>query len=205
MTANYITVTEFKNTAELAGVSFADYDATMAIGAASRGVDQYTGRRFDSDVTGSTIVRYYTPAEPGYLYIDDLVSVATVATDLTGNGTFSTVWTLNVDYVLDPLNAAADGWPYEQIRVHPASAQRFPAWPRSVAVTGQWGWPTAIPDNVREATTILSVRLLKRAREAPLGVASFGMEGAALHISRTDPDVCFLLDNWIRGGKVLAA
>ena len=205
MSSSYITITELKNTAELAGVSFADYDATMAISAASRGIDEYTGRRFDSDVTGATITRYYSPQEPQYLSIDDLVTAATVASDLTGTGVFDTIWVANRDYVLAPLNAAADGWPYEQIRPHPASAQRFPAWPRSVAVTGQWGWPTAIPDNVREATTILAIRLLKRAREAPFGVVNLGIEGSAVRISRTDPDVCFLLDNWIRGNQVLAA
>jgi hypothetical protein len=50
---------------------------------------------------------------------------------------------------------------------------------------------------------IMSVRLMKRAREAPFGVASVGFDGAAVRIARVDPDVAFLLDNWVRGYGVL--
>ncbi len=202
--ADYITLAELKNTAELVGFSFADYDAQMAISAASQGIDQYTGRRFSLDAD-TTSVRYYTPRELRYVNVDDIVSVATVSVDYDGDGVFETVWALNTDYVLEPLNAAADGWPYETIRVHPRSRQWLPQYPRSVKVQAQFGWPVAAPQNIKEATTILATRLLRRAREAPFGVVGLGIDSTGVRISRTDPDVCFLLDNWIRGAQVLAA
>lgn len=202
--ADYITLEEFKNASELVGVSFADYDAQMAISAASNGIEMYCGRRFNLDTSG-TNVRYYSPVEPNILNIDDIVTSTTGATvqiDLSGTGTYTTTWALNTDYVLEPLNAQADGRPFETVRVHPRSAHRMPAWPNSVRVTGQFGWPT-VPQNVKEATMIVSVRLMKRAREAPFGVIGLGLDNNPVRIARVDPDVCFLLDNWVRGRQVL--
>ncbi len=201
--ADYLTLQEVKNAQELIGFSFADYDAQMAISAASNGIEQYCGRRFD--LSSGTATRYYSPLEPGELNIDDLVCTtygATVQADYSGDGTFSTTWTRNTDYFLEPLNAQADTWPYETIRLSRRSNWRFPVWYRSISVTGQFGWPS-VPQNVKEATMIMSVRLLKRAREAPFGVAAIGFDGAAVRIARVDPDVAFLLDNWVRGYGVL--
>jgi hypothetical protein len=173
------------------------------LSAASRGIEEACGRRFwvDSDATN---VRYYTPSEPRYLPVDDLVTCGTFQTDEDGDGTFETTWTVNTDYVLEPLNAAADGKPYEEIRVHPAGSLRFPCWPRSVAVTGKFGWP-AVPAQVHEATTIVATKLLKRAREAPFGVVGLGIDNVAVRIARTDPDVTWLLEPLERGHGVMVA
>ncbi len=201
--ADYLTVTEVKNAQDLIGTSFADYDAQMAITAASNGITEYCGRSFAT--ASGTTTRYYSVTEPRELNIDDIVCTtngATVQIDIDGDGSFETTWTRNTDYFLEPLNAQADGWPYEWIRISPRSGQRFPWWPRSVAVTGQFGWPT-IPVNVKQATMIMTGRLLKRGREAPFGVAAVGFDGAAVRIARVDPDVAFLLDNWVRGYGVL--
>ena len=198
--SNYITLEEFKYTAELTGFSFADGDIPNAIGAASRGIDEYCGRKFYTDAT----TRYYTPVEPGYLRIDDLVTLGTMTSDLDGDGVFEQTWTLNTDFVLEPLNAAADGKPYEEIRLHPAGSLRFSCYPRSVSVSGTFGW-AATPAPVKEATTILASRLLRRAREAPFGVVGIGIDNAAVRIARTDPDVAFLLDPFIRGAGMFVA
>jgi hypothetical protein len=201
--SDYITVTEFKATAELIGFSFADNDIAPAISAASRGIDEYCGRRFYPDAD-TTAVRYYSPTRPRTLNIDDLIALGTVQADIDADGTFETTWILNRDYLLEPLNAAADAKPYEWIRVHPASNQRFPVWPRSIKVTGQFGW-TAVPPTVKEATTIMATRLLRRARDAPFGVVGLGIDQTAIRIGRTDPDVGFLLDNFVKGQGILIA
>jgi len=39
---------------------------------------------------------------------------------------------------------------------------------------------------------------LKRAREAPFGIQSVGIDGVAVRISRTDPDLMFLLNSYVR-------
>ena len=76
--ADYLTLTEVKNAQELIGVSFADYDAQMAISAASAGIEQYCGRGVD--LSASTANRYYSPLEPCELNIDHLVCTTYGAT-----------------------------------------------------------------------------------------------------------------------------
>jgi hypothetical protein len=198
---NYITLTELKNTSELIGYSFADWDATKAIAATEAGINELCGRSF-TPASGTT-TRYYTPTEMGVVLLDDVISVATVATDNDGDGVYEQTWTTS-DYLLAPFNAAADGRPYETLAARPYSSLRFTCLPSSVAVTGQFGWP-AVPAQVIEATTILATRLLRRAREAPFGVVGLGIDGAAVRISRFDPDVGFLLDPLVKGSGVLAA
>ena len=200
--SNYVSLTELKNTAELIGFSFADYDATQAINAAEQGIEEYCGRTFYP--SAATVTRYYAPTELGYVLVDDLITAGTVASDADGDGTFETLWTANTDYILWPYNATADGKPFERLDVNPSSSLRFPARPRSVLVTGQFGW-LATPPQVKEATTIMATRLLRRAREAPFGVVGLGIDNAPVRISRVDPDVAWLLDSLIRGQGILAA
>jgi len=200
--SNYVQLTELKNTSELIGFSFADYDAQQAINAAEAGIEEYCDRTFYS--SGTAVSRYYSATELGYVLIDDLISAATVATDTDGNATFETVWASNTDYLLWPYNATADGKPYERLEPNPYSSLRFSTAPRSVLVTGQFGWLTT-PPQVKEATTIMATRLLRRAREAPFGVVGLGIDNAPVRISRIDPDVSWLLDNLVRGSGVLAA
>jgi hypothetical protein len=98
--------------------------------------------------------------------------------------------------VLEPLNAAEDGKPYTML-THLAGG--WPATLRSVSVAGLWGWP-AVPAPIKQATGILASRLLLRHREAPFGVVFSGAEvGVATRIARSDPDVMFLIDQYVEG------
>lgn len=201
--SDYVTLQELKNTLDAMQVNFFDYDAQMAISAASRSVDEYCGRRF---FTEGTFTRYYTARNlggypyggQGYVDIDDLVTASTVQTDWDGDGVLDTTWTQNTDYVLEPFNAASVSKPYEVLRVNPRSSLRFPVYPRGVAVTGGWGWP-AVPAQVKEATTVLAIRFVRRAREASFGVVSVGIDGQAVHIPRMDPDVGMMLSPLVKG------
>jgi hypothetical protein len=196
----YLSPDQLKSTLTMTGTSFADADVTLAIGAASRAVDSITGRRFwlDSD---STKVRYYTPRSYQLLQIDDLVAMTSVAIDRSGTGTYSEAWTSGTDYVLEPFNAPAElpARPYETIRVRYLSGRWLPTYiEQSVKVTGKFGWAT-IPDDVTAATSILAAKLLRRTREAPFGIVTAGIDqGAAMRISRTDPDVYTLLRGYTR-------
>ncbi len=191
---DYVSLQELKNSQELMGVSFADYDAMKAIPAASRMVENLTGRTFGT----SYGTRYYSPYEPGYLCIDDLIS-GNLSTDQNSDGTFETTWTLNRDYVFEPLNAAAIGWPYEEVRVHPLGSLRFPCYPRSVAVAGTFGW-TAVPEPIYAATLIIAAQTVKYMREAPFGVVGLGIDQVAVRVSRSNPQVSMMLEDYIRGG-----
>lgn len=204
MPSEYISLGEFKASAELYGFSFADLDARAAIAAAARGIDEYCGRRFYLDAD-ATSVRYYSPTNPGYIEIDDLVTLGTVKTDTDGDSVYETTWVQNRDYYLEPLNAPADFRPYERVCISPYGGQRWPYWGGpSVSVQGRFGWPEC-PAPVKEATTILATRYLKRAREAPFGIVQFGVDASTARISRADPDVAWLLDPYVRGQGVMIA
>lgn len=189
---DYITLAELASSLSLTE-TFADDDLEAAITAASREVDRRTGRRFYA----ANGTRYYTPGSPHRLWIDDLASLGSVAVDANMDNTFSESWVLNTDFVLEPLNAAEDGAPYTTITVSAGGTREFPLWQRSVRVTGRFGWDAA-PAQVKQATSILASRLVKRVREAPFGVAGFGIDGGAVRVPSLDPDVDALLAGFVR-------
>ena len=202
-TLAYVELEEFKSTAELSGTSFSDTDIRLALIAASRGIDEAFGRRFYPDADAAQ-VRYYSPHSVRWLAIDDLITLTSLATDQGGNGNFSDTWTVNTDFVLEPLNAAADGIPFQSVKANPRSSLYFPtAYPRSVKVTGKFGW-AAVPAGVKEATTLVAARLIKRTREAPFGIVSFGLEGAAVRAAAMmrDPEFAFLAQTYSRNSGV---
>ena len=119
--------------------------------------------------------RYFTPNRLSVIEIDNLTTLVSFKTAPNGDGSFSNTWTMNTDFVLEPLNAAANGYPYERIRVHPLSSYAFPNYPYSVQIVGTWGW-AAVPAAIKAATTLLAARFFRRPREAAFGVAGMGFE-----------------------------
>ncbi len=196
----YVELKQVKATLELSTNTFGDGDLRAALTAACRGIDSVCGRRFYLD-TGAANVRYYSPFDKLLLPVDDIVAVTSLKTDPGGDGTFEQTWTVNTDYTREPLNAAADARPWSLLRAHPSGSYRFPtAYPRSVEVTGQFGWQT-VPGPIVEAATILAGKLFKRAREAPFGIVTLGVDvGAAMRIARMDPDVAFLIGPYTKIG-----
>jgi hypothetical protein len=131
------------------------------------------------------------------LIIDDLFALNALDVDRAGTGSYSEAWTVSTHFLLGPLNAAADGKPYEHIEVRGTSGRYFPRGVvAGVRVTGQFGW-AAVPSQVTAATTILAAKLLLRMREAPLGfVVAGGLDAAVVaRIARTDPDVFWLISD----------
>lgn len=200
----YITSDQLKATLDLTNNSYADADISAAITAACAAIDNLCNRRgttsrggFEQDADANQI-RYYNPYDLGKIDIDDLVTLTTLATDPTGDNTWQNTWTLDTDFDLDPLNAAAEGWPYTRITVRPNGAYVFPtSFLRSVRVTGKFGWP-AVPGAIVQATTLLASRLVKRAREVPFGVVAVNLDGAAVRIAKSDPDVMVLVGPYMK-------
>jgi hypothetical protein len=198
MAEDYITLAELASSLSLTE-TFADDDLEAAITAASREVDRRTQRFFWSEVG----TRYYTPSSAGLLWVDDLASFGSVSIDVARDNTFTESWTLNTDFVLEPLNASAEGRPYTTIRVIERSGRYFPVGEeRTVRVTGTFGW-AAVPATIKQATSILASRLVKRVREAPFGVAGFGIDGGAVRVPSFDPDVDALLAGYVRTNHAL--
>jgi hypothetical protein len=193
----YLTNEQLKATLELTGTTFAEDDVTAAILAASRGIDNACKRRFYPD-SDATQVRRYTPQTGSVCLIDDLLTFTSLSVDRNGNGSYNESWTLNQWFVLEPNNADADGRPWTRLAVNLVWGRALPPWPRSVQLTGKFGWLEP-PGAIVEATTILATQLLRRAREAPFGVVAIGMDvGAVTRIAVTDPTVRFLISDYQR-------
>ena len=182
-TQSYFELEELKSTLEITNGN-ADSDLMAAIVASSRAVDEMTNTRFFT--TASDEIRYYTP-EATYLLVTDEINTLTELA--AGDGTTFTAWTLNTDFVLEPLNASLDATPWHTVRSRGTKA--FTGNLRSVRVTGKFGW-TAPPEAVRVATGIIATKIVKRAKDAPMGVLTF-FDGTALRIGRFDPQVEELL------------
>lgn len=190
----YVTTDALKATLSLTGETFADGDLEVAVSAASRNIDNLCSRTFaEGDCATS---RVYSPEHADQVEIDDLCHLTALHTDPAGDGTFSDAWVLDQDFVLGPVNAQADGRPWTTIIIR-RSGRWLPVGSRTVRVTGQFGWPD-IPDEIRLATTVLASKLLRRAREAPFGVITLGLEGGAVRVARTDPDVMALIAPYMR-------
>jgi hypothetical protein len=198
LTHAYIELEEFKGTTSLKGQTYADGDIQRAIVAASRGIEKALHRRFWLDADAAQ-VRTYTPRQAATLEIDDLVTLTTLKHDADGDGTFEETWTLNTDFVLEPLNAAAESYPYETIRLNPRGARFFSCYPRSIELTGKFGWLT-VPDGVKQLTTIIASRLVQRTRQAPFGIVNIGPDGAAVRAAEIarDPEYAWLVEGLAR-------
>lgn len=186
----YVDLETAKKTLQLEGTVFADDDLGPALGAASRAVEQFCQRRFWKDTNAT--VRYYTPDSRALCRIDDLADFTSLETDDDADGTYETTWVENTDFYFEPLNAEADGWPRDRILVHPKRTSGFRLWPRSVKVTGKFGWDST-PDAVTRATQIVAAKLLVRTRQAPMGVLAVGLDGAAVRVAGSDAQVADLL------------
>lgn len=174
-----------------------------ALSSASRMIDSYCSRVFYNMGTQS---RFFAASDPYFCPIDDCISVTQVATAVTSNGNYDTIWTAptagqnNGDYQVEPLNAA---YPTDGI-ISPITGIRalwrylFPTIGGNalVKVTGTWGWDT-VPDPVIQACIIQSARIYKR-NDSPTGVMGFGDMGLIRVGTQLDPDVKVLLDGYRR-------
>ena len=187
----YLEVAELKKTLEVAR-NYADIDIRKCLITASRMVDDLCHRPYGFGLGAAAETRYYSARTGNVVRIDDLVDLDTVHTAPTGDATFSDAWTENADYVLEPLGAPAQARPWEAIRQLSTGTYRWPAYPRSVRVVGQFGWPT-VPEEAKVATAIVAGKILKRVRESPHGVLVLGAEATPIRVSRFDPDLELVL------------
>ena len=164
----------------------------IAIESSSRDIDAYTERVFFS--TGATAVaRVYIPQDIYLVETDDIISVTTLKSDSSGDGTFDVTWAAS-DFQLEPLNNRAGGIDTPFTRIRAIGDYLWPVYePRnvnsnqaSVQVTGVFGF-ASIPSAIKQATILASLRAYKR-YESPTGVLGFSDMGV-VRVGRLDPDV----------------
>lgn len=175
-TVGYIELEELKSTLEVTTTT-GDADMRLAIEAASTVVDMLTGRSF---ATPASSTKKYTPIAEDFLAIDRVASLTSVVV----NGA---TWVVDTDFYVNP---AGD-------MLHVLNGRKFFRGPQSVSVTASYGF-TDVPSEIRAATTIIASQIMKRAREATFGVLSLTLDGSAVRIGRTDPQVDLLLAKWRR-------
>lgn len=174
-----------------------DVQLALAITAASRAIDNHTGRQFGS-ANGE---RFYTARYDRrrcrwVIDIDDLMTSAGLdpqVQDADGND----LGAIN-DYTLEPRNAAADGKPWTLLVVKPASTYVPTGREDEVAITATpWG-STAVPSPVEEASLLQASRFMAR-RDSPFGIAGSPDLGSELRLlARVDPDVAVALRPYVR-------
>ena len=167
-----------------------DTSLEAAIMAASRMVDDYTGRFFYKDgTTGAPVTRYYTAQDYWTTNVDDIIHISEIATDDNFDQLYTTVWASD-DYMVEPVNNPRRGWPWTRLLA--IGSYIFPYnLPQSVRVKGVWGW-SAVPHEVAMATKLQAARLFIR-RQSPFGIAGSPDIGTVRLGSRLDPDVEVLL------------
>lgn len=198
ITNGYATLAEVKASLRIQD-TVDDLLIEKAISAASRLIDAYCGRVFYDMGAGS---RFYAASDPYFCPIDDCQSVTQLATAVTSNGNYDTIWANatagqnNGDFQVEPVNAA---YPTDGI-VAPITGIRalwrylFPTIGGNalVKVTGVWGW-ASVPDTINQAAIIQAARIFKR-NDSPLGIAGFGDMGVMRVSNRLDPDVQQLVE-----------
>lgn len=189
---DYVTTAEMRGFLRISD-SDDDDELALAITAASRAVDQDTGRQFG--VVGSAEERFYTARYDRdrcrwVVDIDDLMSTSSFDPQVQDTDGVD-VGAIN-DYFLEPRNAAVQGRPWTQLVVKPDSSYKPTGLDNECAFTGLWGW-TAVPSAVKQATLLQASRLFAR-RTSPYGIAGSPDLGSELRLlARVDPDVSVAL------------
>lgn len=166
-----------------------DSKLELAVEAASRQIDAYCGQRFWQDDSVAIREFYADSKRCCYVDTDKAAGISTttgliVKIDDDGDGTFETTLTIATDFILLPRNAEDEDTPdrpYTEVWL--ADNYYFPLLSNGrpgVQVTAKFGW-AAVPDDVEKAC-LIQAEMLFKVKDAPFGVASFGMEGNALRV-----------------------
>jgi hypothetical protein len=151
------------------------------ITACSRMVDRYCGRHFFQVAATARIFDATTPYRLELGPFNDLVTLTTLKSDDDGSGTYEVTYSAS-QYQLAPPGAttrAPLAVPYTSIEL--LSGYTFPSDVPSgrrglIEVTGTWGWPTAVPTEVKQATRVLVAEVAKL-QDAPFGVLGNDLTG----------------------------
>jgi hypothetical protein len=162
-----------------------------ALSAASRGIDDYCGRRFYPDLLVSARVfrprgRLVCEPDGERLLVDDIASTSGLIVEVGSGSSYTAV----TDVETAPDNAIARG---EAITSLARTWWGLSGTTR-VRVTARWGWPTT-PRVVAQATLMQAARLYRR-KDSPEGVLG-NAEWGTVRVSRIDPDVQALISHLV--------
>lgn len=165
--------------------------------AASRRVDDALGVAPGSYKVTVDEVRYFDGNGQARIWLAELATAPTsIEMDLIGD---QSTYTLvpSTDYRMGPENAPGLGQPYYWAEIQTLASPTYYFWyayPRSIKVTGKFGWSTEVPPHVKQVTTIQAIRWFKRAQQAFDDVGAVTQLGQLRYVKGLDPDLEMLLD-----------
>ena len=189
------------------GIADTDKNAAIedAVEAASRQIDAHCGqgRKFWQD--GTVVARKYFPTMADVVTVDDISTLTglLVAVDTTDDGTFDTSLTINTDFQVEPVNAAADVQPWTRIRLLDGaltSFSRLSSGRPAVEVTAKFGW-SAVPAAVARAC-LLQTKQVFKADDTTFGSFQLSIDGQPQRVPALDPVARAQLEPFIRYDEV---
>jgi hypothetical protein len=162
---------------------------------ASRAIDRFSGRKPGAYKVDTDVTLYFDGSGTDVLEIDELAAAPTsVAVAETGDLTSLTTWAAT-DYLLEPYNALDRYEPYTRMAVDYFNGSKavWYAYPKAVKVVGKFGYTTATPDDVKQATIIQAVRWFKRGQQSFKDTGAIAELGQLQYTQALDPDVAQLL------------
>lgn len=185
--ADYATVAEIKEAlADAMSASETTYDALLGklTTRASRLIDKISGRGDNAFYATSSSARRFAGNNQSTIHIDECVSVSSVETTID-NGTNWTSWAAGT-WDLLPYSVS----PFWALGASPLTGiGYFPKGDGTVRVTGVWGYSSSVPEVIKQAAIIQSVRWFKRGQSA-FGDAFANQDlGGLVFIKGVDPDI----------------
>lgn len=171
------------------------YDTVLGVLAtrASRLIDIATIRNpGEFAVSTAGTVKYFDGNGKLRLWIDELADVPSkVEVSETGDPNNYITWA-STDYRVWPYNMP----PYRclDIDLLYGSKMIWYAFPKSVKITGPWGFSTSVPEPIKEATIIQVMRWFKRGQQGFADTGAIIELGQLRYTSKLDPDVELILE-----------
>jgi hypothetical protein len=146
--------------------------------------------------TTDDTTRYYTAEDHECLYIDEAVSITSVAVSEGGEVTSTgyTAWAAT-DYLLKPFNYAANSEPIRAIEVDYVNGSQtsFFGYPKGVKVTGKFGFSTVPPADIVRATAAQAMYMFMQDKQGYQGTSAGGDVGSLKYTDTLHPTVAEIL------------
>lgn len=196
----YCSTSEFKAALGIDETDDADDDPIdAAITAASRHLEQHAGRGRKWWRDPTAVARFFYPSEAHRVWVNDIGATTdlAVAVDTAGDGTYSTTLTINTGFILEPVNATADGAAWTSLRRVDGGQWPYSPYGRpTVRVTAQYGWPS-VPAQIKQAC-ILQAKALYKSPDTNFGVFQTSIDGFSRTVPALDPMARAQLEGFIR-------
>ena len=183
-----------------------DTNIDIAIDAASRAIDHYTGRVFT--ISEAVETRVYDCEFLDYAFVDDIATTTgLVVKTLNSDGSVHDTLTLNTDFLLAPYNADKEHpkMPFNKIVMNIENGGKvLPVEHRQgLQITAKFGFPVqhgqsdTVPEAIKQAALIQAARFFQR-KNSPMGFSGNPETGNApiIFLSQLDPDVQTLIKHF---------